>query len=130
MGDANPLNMDPELQKKLVELDKELAEGLFNSRNNNFETIFSRWYATYFFFVIWYFFATHFYGGLTSIIVFQLCFNWSRKNYAYIFLFPLRIFQSFLVSGDITEKGYQKKKAKILERFHVHYYESVSFSQI
>ncbi|VDL58880.1 unnamed protein product [Hymenolepis diminuta] len=52
MGDANPLNMDPELQKKLVELDKELAE------------------------------------------------------------------------GDITEKGYQKKKAKILERFHVHYYEN------
>ncbi|KAM3187193.1 hypothetical protein ACTXT7_002799 [Hymenolepis weldensis] len=52
MGDANPSNMDPELQKKLVELDKELAE------------------------------------------------------------------------GDITEKGYQKKKAKILERFHVHYYEN------
>lgn len=30
----------------------------------------------------------------------------------------------FTPSGDITEKGYQKKKAKILEQFHVHYYES------
>ncbi|KAH9283284.1 Disco-interacting protein 2 -like protein C [Echinococcus granulosus] len=29
-----------------------------------------------------------------------------------------------LVEGDITEKGYQKKKAKILEQFRVHYYEN------
>nr|CDS27664.2 disco interacting protein 2 [Hymenolepis microstoma] len=29
-----------------------------------------------------------------------------------------------LEEGDITEKGYQKKKAKILEQFQVHYYEN------
>lgn len=28
MGDVNPANMDPELRKKLAELDRELAEGL------------------------------------------------------------------------------------------------------
>ncbi|VDM17565.1 unnamed protein product [Hydatigera taeniaeformis] len=109
MGDVKLANTDAELRKKLAELEKELIEG----------SLLIPYSTTAVFYPELVDLAKNVAAALNFVSHPSSASESCTKDSNHSFEAALSLSQT----GDITEKGYQKKKAKILEQFHVHYYE-------